>query len=149
MRKYFDSFRNYEQMIGSFQDYNYDFEKNERVYSGLTGIVPTQDEVLFASYGHERAYSGHAVVIFEKDGELYEATGSHCSCNGLEDQWGPRRVTWAALALRLPEMIKHLDVDGENNDGPMGAHSKTSREAFIKLVQNHISGQADLDRYNA
>lgn len=55
--------------------------------------------VRFASYSYED-YSGDAIVIFERDGSLWEARGSHCSCNGLEDQWAPTPVTWAAIAMR-------------------------------------------------
>ena len=56
-------------------------------------------EILFAAYTSE-CYDGEAVVIFEKDGELYEAGGSHCSCNGLEDQWSPEKTSYAALKMR-------------------------------------------------
>lgn len=53
-------------------------------------------EVLFASYTYEN-YSGSATVIFRRDGKLYEAHGSHCSCYGLEDQWSPEETFLEAL----------------------------------------------------
>lgn len=57
-------------------------------------------EVLFASYTYED-YSGSARVIYRgPDGRLYEVTGSHCSCNGLEEQWQPGEVTLESLAMR-------------------------------------------------
>jgi len=46
------------------------------------------------------SYSGYAVVVFERDGKLFEVHGSHCSCFGLEDQWGPEETTWEAIAMR-------------------------------------------------
>lgn len=55
--------------------------------------------VLLAYYKYED-YSGDALVIFEKDGKLYEVNGGHCSCNGLEGQWEPEETTWGALAMR-------------------------------------------------
>lgn len=68
--------------------------------AALEQPFPTDEEVLFASYGQEQAYSGDARVLFVRDGVLYEAGGSHCSCNGLEGQWSPSPVTWEALRLR-------------------------------------------------
>jgi hypothetical protein len=56
-------------------------------------------DILFARYCYED-YSGDAQVIFRKDGQLYESTGSHCSCNGLEGQWNAVEVTAEALAIR-------------------------------------------------
>lgn len=60
---------------------------------------PTDEEILFAAYGLEEAYSGSALVIYERDGELYEVHGSHCSCYGLEGQWEPEETTWEALRM--------------------------------------------------
>lgn len=56
--------------------------------------------ILFASYGYEN-YSGDAWVLFERDGELFEVNGSHCSCYGLEGQWDPEIVTLPVLEQRL------------------------------------------------
>lgn len=53
--------------------------------------------VHIAWYGYGD-YSGSAFVLYEKNGKLYEVNGSHCSCNGLEDQWEPEETTWEALA---------------------------------------------------
>lgn len=57
-------------------------------------------EILFASYGYI-SYEGDALVIFIKDGVLYEAHGGHCSCNGLEGQWSPEVTTFEAISFRL------------------------------------------------
>jgi len=55
--------------------------------------------VLLAWYRYED-YSGSALVVFEKDGKLWEVNGNHCSCNGLEDQWQPEETSWEALSIR-------------------------------------------------
>jgi hypothetical protein len=60
---------------------------------------PTEREILYASYG---GYEGWAFVLFKRKGKLYEVTGSHCSCYGLEGQWEPEETSWAALAIRTP-----------------------------------------------
>ena len=56
--------------------------------------------VLLASYGTP-SYEGDAFVLFEQGGELYEVNASHCSCDGLEGQWGPEKPSVAALMHRL------------------------------------------------
>lgn len=56
-------------------------------------------KILFAAY-EDAGYDGYALVIFSKDGKLYEVNGSHCSCNGLEDQWTPEETTFEALKIR-------------------------------------------------
>ena len=55
--------------------------------------------VYLAWYGYG-SYDGKSLVIFRKGGKLYEVNGSHCSCNGLENQWEPEETSWAALAKR-------------------------------------------------
>lgn len=55
--------------------------------------------ILFASYDNE-GYEGFALVIFSKDGKLYEVNGSHCSCHGLENQWNPEETSLEALKMR-------------------------------------------------
>lgn len=76
-------------------------------WSSLSGIYedfrvePSEDvEILLAYYDYED-YSGRAFVLFRKDGELYEANGSHCSCFGLEGQWDPEETNVEVLRHRL------------------------------------------------
>lgn len=56
-------------------------------------------EILLASYEYE-CYEGNAFVLFKQDGKLFEVNASHCSCFGLEDQWGPEETTPEALISR-------------------------------------------------
>lgn len=57
-------------------------------------------EILLAYYNYED-YSGNSFVLLRQDGKLFEVNSSHCSCNGLEDQFYPEETTVAALADRL------------------------------------------------
>lgn len=56
-------------------------------------------KILFAVYKQE-SYEGSALVLFERDGKLYEAGGLHCSCNGLEGQWDPEETSVEAMMMR-------------------------------------------------
>ena len=56
--------------------------------------------ILIASYTYEN-YSGAAIVLLEKDGKLFEVTGGHCSCHGLEEQWEPGETSIHALIRAL------------------------------------------------
>lgn len=64
--------------------------------SDLDGV-----EILYAEYERDDGgYEGYAFVLFKKDGLLYEVNASHCSCNGLEEQWQPSLTTVDALLMR-------------------------------------------------
>lgn len=61
-------------------------------------------EIIYAVY--ERGdYEGSAFVLFRKGGKLFEVNGSHCSCNGLEECWGPEETSIEALRKREYYMI--------------------------------------------
>lgn len=64
--------------------------------------VKNLGNVLMAWYG-SGDYCGSAFVLFENDGQLYEAHGSHCSCYGLEGQWDPEKTSVEALAHVLKD----------------------------------------------
>lgn len=63
--------------------------------------------VLHYEYDQEQ-YEGHALCVYELDGKLYEVEGSHCSCNGLEEQWDPTETTAETLLMRprLPSELR-------------------------------------------
>ena len=77
--------------FGNKHDLMHNFEISEKELEGC--------RILFAAYENE-SYEGYALVIFSKDGKLYEVNGSHCSCNGLEGQWEPEETNFEALKLR-------------------------------------------------
>ena len=121
--KYFGSFSDRLSVADAF--YNRTYRKDFAPPEGF----PADDDILFASYGGD-AYDGDAVVIYERDGTLYEVHGSHCSCYGLEDQWEPEATTWAALAMRQrPEDGEHFHY--------MYDHESEAVEAYWALVDAH------------
>jgi hypothetical protein len=85
MDQYFDIFTCTEDIIR-------DFEAPSDALVNAT--------VIAAIYTQE-SYEGCAMVVFRKEGKLYEVHGSHCSCNGLEGQWSPEETTMEALMDRL------------------------------------------------
>ena len=72
--------------------------------SGADGVFPAPDlegaKILLAWYGYGD-YDGSAFVLFERDGQLYEVNGGHCSCYGLEGQWDPEETTVEVLEHRI------------------------------------------------
>jgi hypothetical protein len=80
-------------------------------------------EILLAWYGYGD-WCGSALVLYLKDGKLFEVNASHCSCNGLEGQWEPQETNWKALAIR--------DLRGEE-EGSFKAH-----EALQSLVAKNM-----------
>ncbi len=71
----------------------------------------TFDDVvrLAGNYGHED-YTGDAVVFFEDaTGSLFEVSGSHCSCNGLEGLWAPSKVSLEYVRQRAHALADNKD----------------------------------------
>jgi hypothetical protein len=83
--------------------------------------------ILLAWYGYG-SYCGESIVLFERDGKLYENNGSHCSCYGLEGQWEPEETSWDALAMRK---FYTQNCDGEDR----------AIAAFKSLVDEHLEGK--------
>lgn len=75
---YFGQFNNTADVCKEFQ------------INGVDGVI------VFAAYDID-GYEGSAEVIFVKEGHLYQVSGSHCSCYGLEDQWKPEEMPIEAL----------------------------------------------------
>ena len=69
---------NYLENFSSWADVQEQFRMNQ----------PEPDEVLFALYDTPD-YEGFAEVVYRNGNNFYWASGSHCSCYGLEDQWAP------------------------------------------------------------
>lgn len=94
----YEEFFPYE--VGTQYEYN-DIAKRYLPIDGrYTDEFRKEEKILFAYYSVE-SYSGDTFVLFEQDGKLYEVTGSHCSCYGLEGQWEPEETTIEALAHRI------------------------------------------------
>lgn len=84
MSEYIQEFQSTEDVIREY----------EAPADALSGAV-----VYLAWYGYG-CYEGYSMVLYEKNGVLYEVNGSHCSCHGLEGQWEPEVTSWEALAMR-------------------------------------------------
>lgn len=134
--KYFGSWDNHEDMKNSWSDHEYNSKTQKYEYQ-VPQEFPTDDEILFASYGGA-SYEGDASVVFRRDGKLFEAHGSHCSCNGLEGMWSPEETTIAALAAKGK---KTGDVYGyhflsDHDDAAYGAYW-----ALVAQLQEEEVGQ--------
>ena len=64
-------------------------------------------DVIVAVYWYG-SYEGDAIVVYKQDGEYYEAHGSHCSCYGLEGQWGGEPIVLKEL-LNRPSYVGYSD----------------------------------------
>lgn len=120
-RVYYGSWDSYEDMKNSFYPPHGAFSL-EHAHTPF----PKPEEVLYAAYG-TLDYGGAALVVFTRNEELWEANGCHCSCYGLEDQWGAERTTWAALLRR--ELL---------ND-----HDEENEIALHRLCAKHIGGNTN------
>lgn len=87
-------------------------ERKERMNEAIDNYKDVK--MLFASYGNAN-YSGDGWVLFEKDGELFEVHGGHCSCYGLEDQWEPEVILSEELENRLLNGTFGEDNWSDNN----------------------------------
>ena len=95
MRKYFDLFHCYQDVIDEF--FGHEYGKN-----AIQDVVfPDPSQVLIAIYGHY-GYSGDAKVVFkDRKKNLYLVEGSHCSCYGLDGQWKPDVTNKKALGAMV------------------------------------------------
>lgn len=111
MTKYFGQFTDRESVAREF----FDGEWNDAFE--VPPDFPSEDEILFASY-ETPDYEGYALVLVEREGQLFEVHGSHCSCYGLEGQWKPEATSWEALAMRPRPQAHEYDphYDGAKAD---------------------------------
>lgn len=108
------------------ETYIEEFSSNEDIIDRYNAPADTFTDatVHLAWYGYGD-YCGSSIVIFEKDGKLYEVNGSHCSCMGLEGQWQPEETSWEAIAMR-----KHYGSGCEGNVEAM--------KRIKELVKAHV-----------
>lgn len=83
-----------EEIIALEPDFDYNFIMQD------FETTQTDEKILFATYVYEN-YEGSAYALFVKDHKLYEVSGGHCSCYGLEGQWEPVEVC-------LPELVNRI-----------------------------------------
>lgn len=110
-----------EQPVSAFVE---NFSDVESVIGAYEAPANSLDNAVvhLAWYGYG-SYCGSSLVVFEKDGKLYEVNGSHCSCNGLEGQWEPEETSWDALAMRnLSSECDGIEAAGEILQAVVEAH---------------------------
>ena len=115
MKRYFGNWSDVDDVNRDFGDYG----------DSPTKELVKDEEILFAAYSTP-SYEGYAFVVLERDGDLYEVNGSHCSCMGLENQWDLEKTSWKALAMR--DLHSYEEWDQEAVD------------AFKALVAEHTKG---------
>ncbi len=75
-----------------------EWQKYSDVVLDYGGSVPPEADIVFAGYTYED-YAGSAIVVFMREGKLFENNDSHCSCFGLE-AWEPEETSREALIMR-------------------------------------------------
>lgn len=100
--KYFNQWSGIDDLHKDFLDYG-EWEDGKRLKD-----FPTDKEILFASY-ELGGYEGDSTVLFQRDGKLYQNSASHCSCYGLEGQWGPDEVVPEQLLKQSAPYEDHGD----------------------------------------
>lgn len=138
MSKYFSNWKEgRDAIICDLIGYEYDRKTQKSIPHTTPNSFPTEDEIIFASYTYED-YSGDAILLWERDGKLYEVTGSHCSCNGLEGCYAPEEINWAMLKLRVAKADEMLAKHPNNHYfDVLSGHSPEARSRFRELVNAH------------
>lgn len=103
------------------------WSNEDEVFKDFATTKGKEVKVLFASYGCDN-YEGDAFVLLAENGVLYEASGAHCSCYGLEGQWEPEEV--------VLEEIEHRLIEGEfGTDSLSGNTFKDELCEFLGVKQ--------------
>lgn len=120
-RNYRESFESWAQVRENFNGYGSD------TVAVAVAVPDKEPRFVFAIYDTP-PYEGYADVLFSEDGkEIFHASGSHCSCFGLEGQWKPEQMPVEAI-------IKEADSS-------WGCLSKFSEEVkrWLKRIQKYES----------
>lgn len=99
-----------------------DLKKTPAIYMGLfTCKKDVADEfkvelgdsvkILIAVYGMRENGRGEAFVLFIENDKLYEVHADHCSCYGLEYQWGEEETTLEAIEHQVLKGTLGQDIE--------------------------------------
>lgn len=91
----------FEGEIDSIERLIQEFDITEEEIRGI--------ELLYCNYTLG-SYEGEALVVFKKDGKLYEVNASHCSCYGLEGQWSPEETSKEAILKTKRNFFEYNDT---------------------------------------
>jgi len=96
---------------------NFDDEEDVKREFAVTDDSLKNAFIILAWYGYGD-YDGSAFVLFEREGQLYEVNGGHCSCYGLEECWDPEETDVKALIHRIDN--GNLGQDSYYDDNTFG-----------------------------
>lgn len=99
---YADEFKSNEDVASEFSvgkpHYTRQVTGEDNGYTEILTLL--NDSYVYLAWYDCGGWSGEAWVIYKHKGKLYEVNASHCSCFGLEDQWGPQETSWEAIKIR-------------------------------------------------
>lgn len=114
---YNNNFTCWADVVRDFSEGLPGFQWGSSVKSIKGAPAQEPEEVLWADYTYED-YSGDALVIYRQGDRVFEVTGGHCSCCGLEGQWEPEEYD-------IPTYIAAVEQRGcYANEGRLAAASK-------------------------
>jgi hypothetical protein len=108
---FLNDWSNKKEVFNDFNEEKYDYESDSYI---IKNPIDEDINILFASYGNAN-YSGDAWVMFEKEGKLFEVSGGHCSCYGLEGQWEEDEILLEEIENRLVNGTFGEDDYSDNN----------------------------------
>ncbi len=88
MSAYRNEFSSWADVVSEFSEGCPGFQWGSSVKCIKGAPAKEPEEVLWADYETE-GYDGSALVIYRQGDKVFEVSGSHCSCYGLEGQWEP------------------------------------------------------------
>lgn len=117
--------RGFLRSLRSNPIYAGDFSKREDVFRNFDIADDNDIVICYANYWDDWGYSGEATVVYYRKStkKYYEQYGSHCSCFGLEGQWGRDEEM-------VLEEFENRIAAGKINDG-----GNTFRDAYQKYKE--------------
>ena len=90
-----------------------------------------RDAEIMIAYMSEGSWGcdSDAFIVFRKDGVLYEAHGSHCSCFGFEGQWEPGPIESIEAVLKRSDWA----LAGGSYDSDQKGNAAKIRDALDRL----------------
>lgn len=122
MSAYRNEFSSWADVVSNFSEGHPGFQWGSSVKSIKGAPAEEPEEVLWADYEAE-GYEGSALVIYRQGNKVFEVSGSHCSCYGLEGQWEPEEYDLATFVAAVEKM-------------PHASEGEIAAAAKIKLMLN-------------
>lgn len=90
-----------------------------------------RDAEIMIAYMSEGSWGcdSDAFIVFRKDGVLYEAHGSHCSCFGFEGQWEPDPIESIEAVLKREDYA----LAGGGYDSDAAGNASKIREYLARI----------------